>query len=488
MCVMTRGFISRLVRAFLMSQSGCGRRTRRHRALSIESMEPRLVLSNLNLVAASSNLIYGGGAEVNTLDVSFDGTKYTFNDTSGAAVTPIGVAGFAALDTNAAANIVTFNAAAADALVAGGAITLITINPNGGADTTTITSFRPGAEGLTVSNNAGDGMDTVNIVGNIGTGAMPVKNTIIVKGEDINLTGSVWAKDKGVTFDGPVDLLANVKVDAGTAVAASSVAFNSTVNGAWTVEAKAFSVTFNGTVGGVTPLKGFWAHDSAANTVRTKTVTVNGGDILLEADTYVPTGNLFGDGHLTIRPSSAGATINYARPALAFIRPGFSLVTLGSATTAQIRINSDGNNNPLTGSVKIGSPLELIAGLILVRDHIDQEAKALTFNTDTLTFEDLGAALGTGDVNFKKLTPGGTLKINGIIAKAGKWGTSNLLFDAPGSTVLLDRALGGVANKITVNADTFSHAYSTAIEAMSDVLLNVTHLTLGGGILVLEAT
>lgn len=477
---MKRGFLNRLTKLFSLNQFEATRRTRRNRTLSVESFEPRLLLTaNLNLITAGAStgvLVYGGTGVDNNTTISYDtGTgHYSISDT---AETIAVIGGMVGLDLNADPNIVEF-----DPLLTPVPIKYILVNGNAGADTLHVDSFRLGAESLQVVNAAG--VDTINLNTNLGGPAAADKllDEVKLAAEDVNLDGSIWTADKGVQVTGPADLLQDVVVSAGT----GGATFSSTVNGAWALTVRSGATRFDGAVGGVTPLTGLTTSGTIAmNSVRTQAVTVN-GPILFEADVFVPQGNLAGDDHIIIRPLTPGTVVTYNRLSapLKFLVPGFDSVTLGSATTAGININKDANNLPSTGALKIGSPLKIIAGFINIKEHINQEAHWLTFETDALTLLELGSAKGTGDVTINKLTAGGTLPLMGNFGNGigNVWGLSNIIIDAPGAAVVMNKALGSAPNGFMVTADTFSHTFGTAINVHGTVNMNVMGLTLGSGI------
>lgn len=475
---MTQRFLNRLASLFSRARTKNSRRSRRNRTLTIETMEPRLLLTaNLNLItvgASAGQLVFGGSGVNNNTTISFDGTLIRFED-SAENINAIG--GLAGKDVNPAANIVEF-----DPTTLGVPFIQIVVNGNAGDDVLTVNSFRLGAEGLEVRTSAGT--DTINLNTNLGgaVAANKIQNEVKLSAENINLNGSIWTADKGVQFTGPVDLLADVVVNSGT----GGLTFSGTINGAYSLSTSGLSTKLDGVVGGVTPLTGLTVTDTVANNnVSTKAVTVN-GPVLFEADIFTPTGKLSGSGDIVIRPLTPGKVLTLTRgsAALKWLQPGFSSVTIGSTATAGINILKDGNNNAVTGALKIGSPLNLIAGYVNINEHINQEANALTFETDTLTLAELGSAKGSGDVNIKKLTAGGTLRVLGSYGSGigNVWGLSNITINASGAAVAMDTPLGSAPKNFKVVADSFSHAYSPAINVHGDVELTVGTLTLGAGI------
>ncbi|MCA9046763.1 MAG: hypothetical protein KDA69_20705, partial [Planctomycetaceae bacterium] len=216
-----RTFLGRLVHG-LGNILFSARRRSQSRLRNSERLEDRTLLSNLNLIAAQQRIVLGGGSEVNDFTVAFDGTNYTITDTTGTAINAVG--GLSGFDTNPAANIVTFDPTAI------AAFNRIEINPNAGDDSVTINSWRGGAEGLTVFDDAAEGTDTININGDIGTaGNRVASNNVIIRGENINLGGDIFTSNRDITIGGTSGVTLNgaTTVDAGT----SAVTFEQTIDG-----------------------------------------------------------------------------------------------------------------------------------------------------------------------------------------------------------------------------------------------------------------
>mgnify|MGYP003647627690 CR=1 FL=1 len=196
--------------------------SRRRRMMWGEQLEDRRLLATLNLIPSSGQLIYSGDAAVNAIEVSYDGTNYTFRDTTpGATLTPIGGGGnFAPLDQDGANNVVKFNAAAADAITTGGAITQIVLNGGAGNDSYKIDSLRGGAsEGLDIRDTgAADGTDSINIAGNLGAAGSRLGNEVLLRADlGVTLGGSIFTANRAATAFNGVTLSAPSTVDTGTA-------------------------------------------------------------------------------------------------------------------------------------------------------------------------------------------------------------------------------------------------------------------------------
>ncbi|MCA9031727.1 MAG: hypothetical protein KDA66_13020, partial [Planctomycetaceae bacterium] len=405
---------------------------------------------------------------VNDFTVAFDGTNYTITDTTGTAINAVG--GLSGFDTNPAANIVTFDPTAI------AAFNRIEINPNAGDDSVTINSWRGGAEGLTVFDDAAEGTDTININGDIGTaGNRVASNNVIIRGENINLGGDIFTSNGDVTIGGTsgVTLSGASTVDAGT----GAVTFEQTIDGMQALTVVGGVVHFDGAIGGGAALTTL---NATGSTVRAQAVTVNGGNMDFQADLFIPQGNLSGTADLTIRRSTAGIQ-SFTADDLNFIQPGFTSVTIGSADTTTLTVGSDGDNTVLTGSVDVGAPLVLAAQDIVIGDTIQQNAGTLTLRANnSLSFGGIGAAVGTGDVRIEKLNVGGTLNVIGNIGE-GFWGANNLIVSAAGSTVTFNSGVGSVFTSINATADTLNFNHASAVAAQGDITLNGA-VGLSGGI------
>ena len=446
-------------------------RTRRRPTRCSEHLEDRVLLtSNLNFVAAQQRIVLGGGAEVNNYTVAFDGTNYIITDTSGAAVNPIGI-----VDLDGAANSVTFDPAALT-------FNRFEINGNAGDDTLDINSFRAGAEGITVFNDAGEGADTINVNADIGSAGSRVSgNQVVLRAETVNLGASIFTSNLAATVEGvnALNLTTDATIDAGS----GTVTVQGPVDGAQTLTLLGGTVIVSGTVGGVTPVTGLVATGSTSVTTNDVTAT---GAITIQTDNYIPLGTLNGSGtaDLTISRNTAG-TQSFNADSFPFVAPGFNSVTIGSALTTTLTITSDGDNNPGTGAFGFDADLTLIGGTISLNDHLNQGTHSLTLRADTtLNFNGITGATGTGTVNIEKLNAGGTLTVNGklgVPTSPNFWGAAPLVISGPGSTVTFTNGVGSAFASINATADTLNFNHSSALTAQGDITLT-GNVNLNGGI------
>ena len=447
----------------------------------LERLEDRALLAaSLQLIPTTGIVIYGGSSVGNDLTISYDsGTgDYTFSDTAETITLDPDLLGIGG--TGSGTGTVTFDAAAAAAASTGtgGVLTLIRVNGNDGDDIVTVDSFRAGAEGLDVRNNAGQGTDTVNIDGDIGSGVSPTLDEVKFNGETINLDANVWTDNHGVDITGPLNVISGSRIiDAGT----EAVTFTEEVDGPGSLTIVASFVEFAGEVGGGTALD---ALTVTGDVLVMGAASVGAGDMVLTADVFVPNGDLSGTGELFIANRTPGADLSFDPDALGFITPGFSHVTLGSIDTGTLTIERDSDNNLLTGSLSVSAPLTLIGDEVLVKDSITKGGFELEIITNSLRLFRRGTAWDAGDVRIEKLTVGGTLMIDGTVGRhygPNLWGFSDLTIDAPGSDVVMTKALGSNIDNLTVIADTFSHDFRAAINVGGDVTLD-TSVLVGGGI------
>lgn len=443
-----------------------------------EFLEDRALLSNLNLITTAGNerITLGGGAEVNNFEVDYDGTNYTITDTSLTAVNAIG--GLMGFDTNAAAHIVTFDPTAV------AFFKRFDINGNGGDDTVAINSFRAGAEGLVIIDEAAEGTDAVTIAGDIGTaGSRVISDEVRIAGEGIDLSADIFTNNKAVQVGGSatgVALSGAAVIDAGT----GAVTLDNVVDGANSLSVTGGAVVFNANVGSGTPLTDLTVVGTSvktANLSATSTITI-------EADAYNQLGTLSGGGtaDLTLRRHTSGVQ-SFNKNDLAFVAPGFNSVTIGSALTTSLSITSDGDNTIATGSFGFASDLTLIGGIINIADTIQQGADKLTLIANTtLAFTGIGGAVGTGDVEINKLVAGGTLTVSGKLGFASgttPWGANATSVLAVGSTVAFTGGVGGSFTSFTATADALTFSATSALTAAGDVtLITTAGVSLKGGI------
>lgn len=444
-----------------------------------EYLEDRALLSNINLISTAGNerITLGGGAEVNNFVVSYDGTNYTVTDTT---LTPINaIGGLSGFDTDPAAHIVTFNPTSV------AFFKRIEINGNGGNDSITINSFRAGAEGLTViDTGAADGNDTVTIAGDIGNAGSRVTNEEVkVAADNIFLSAGIYTSNKAVLFGGTttgITLTGSSVIDAGT----GSVTLNNTVDGATNLSVTGGVIIFNANIGTGTALTSL---SVSGTSVKTQNMTATSA-ITIEADAYNQLGTISGAGtaDLTLRRWTPGVQ-TFTKNSFPFLAPGFNSVTIGSALTTTLNINSDGDNTIATGSFGFDSELTLIGGVVNIADTLQQGTHKLNLVANTtLAFTGIGGAVGTGDVTISKLIAGGTLTVNGKLGVSTgltPWGANALMILAPGSTVTFTSGVGSVFTSFAATADTLKFSAASALTAQGDVTLVTTSGTeLNGGI------
>ena len=187
---------------------------RRNSQVVFESLESRVLLSNVNLIpAAGGQLFYSGSAAANTLTISYDSalTRYTFADSE--AIAAIG--GLAGFDLDPSANTLMFDVTAV------AAFNRMTLNPAGGDDNVTVSSFRPGVEGFEMQDAAGQGTDSLTINGNIGNAGSRTTRPVTLRGETINVGAGIFTANQTVSVTnlapavGNLTLTGNVTLDAG---------------------------------------------------------------------------------------------------------------------------------------------------------------------------------------------------------------------------------------------------------------------------------
>jgi len=463
-----------------MFRKRAGRRSSRRGCSSPESLEIRaLLVTNLNLIDAAGvvndRISFTGGNEVNNYVISYNsGTDvYRFEDTTGTAINVIG--GLTGLDTNPSASIVEFSAAAAEAVTN---FVSIQINAGGGDDSITINSIRNGDEGISVADAAGT--DTLTINGNIGTaGSRVTGSNVVLRAENVNLQGGIFATGVAVTIGGTATatLTGSFEVDS----TGATVTFENALNGAQSLKVTGGTLFINGSVGNVTPLTNLELTGSAL--VRTQVVTVNTGNLIVQADTYQPQNTVSGTANLVLRRNTAG-TQSFNADYAPLNSGNWSSVTLGSALTTTLTIASDGDPSVATGSMSVFGNLNLVGLNILVQDSIQQGANQVTFIAENnLTFSTgVGAAVGTGNVNVNKLTPGGTLTVNGRLGGGTRpWGNNAVFVNALGSTVLFNDAVGSTMTSLTAVADNLIFDGAAAVTAQGNVTLIANTITLDAG-------
>lgn len=419
---------------------------RRASGFRSELLEDRTLLSSLNLTPAGA-LTFGGGAEVNHLAVSFDGTKYKFEDTTGTAINAIG--GIAGKDTNPAANIVEFDPSMV-------VMNQIVINTNGGDDVVDVFSMRVGAEGLDVRANAGT--DTLNVHTDIGSPGMPVTNHVLLRSETINLDGSIYvAAPSDIRFEGAVNLLSDVEIIApGVGQAFTSTG---TINGPGGLTVHAENIEFQSNVGGITPLANF---EAVGPKLTLHDVTVV-GDMTIITDNLVlspPLNTFTGGGTFTVAPFSPNADILFPKAGIAVF--GFSAIVIGKSDVNSITINQD-----------IVLPVEatFIARTINVLESIDNTGHPLHFVTNNLNLS-TDPILGGGDIEVVANDPGTLLTLNGQLGGQG-WSNANVSVLGGAGGVMFNNAFGAHTLDFTVDvAGPVTFTSTEAVNAQGDIFIH----------------
>lgn len=454
-------------------------RTRRRKGISsrpAEALEDRCLLTaNLNLLG-SGLLIYGGSGVDNDLEISFDGTDYTFADPA----EPINATGgLSGLDTNPDPNIVTF-----DPTAIVGLFTRVVVNLNVGDDSTTIDSFRPGNEGLDIRDDAGEGTDSVFINGDIGTSAMPVDSLVIIRGENLNLGADIHTDNQQLTFSNDVDLTGDVELSTGT----GTVELQGDVDGAFNLEVSgAGSVQVAGDIGATTPLTSVdltssdltnlgGSVEATGNINITATNEVQLADDVLAGAGGVgsvtidsPLTTLVGGGLFTVSSSLAGADsisvtgeINSGSGADITFAAGLGNLALGGDTSGLgsfVVVSSD--TTDLDGVIG-ATDIEVNATTSLNAFGFQASAGDVDINTPSTTFDGAGASLvnATGTIDFSGTITGNfddLLFRNATSVSIAGAVTDVDLFDARrgGGTLFTSVSVGAItAGDIIIEADT----------------------------------
>ncbi|WP_144057710.1 beta strand repeat-containing protein [Novipirellula maiorica] len=391
--------------------------------------------ANLNLLG-SGLMIYGGSGVNNDLNISFDGVEYTFADPA----EPINaIGGLAGLDTNPDPNIVTFDPSA---IV--GPFTQIVVNHNAGDDVTTIDSFRDGlagGEGLDIRDDAGEGNDTVDINGDIGSALNPVNNTVLIRGEEINLGADIYTNNLDVVFANDVDLTADVFVDAGNGTAE----FDADIDGTFALEIDAESIQIAGDVGGTTPLTS--VDLNAGDQIQISGSTSATGNIVLTAATETLLG---GD---VLAGSGGAGSVELNGPTVTFNNPGAVQVSSSGAPTDSVSFGG-------IISSGVGTDLTIAAGLGTASSG--GAAGLGNFNITSADTVDLNGVIGAEDIEINATT---SLNAQGFQASAGDVDISTpaTIFDGPTSTLV--RATGTIdfSGTITGNLDDLLFRNATSL-------------------------
>lgn len=330
-------------------------------------------------------------------------------------------------------------------------------------------------------------------------------DAVLVRSDAIELAGDVLAADAGVELEGAVEVVADVVISSG-GDASDDVILRDTLDGAFNVELRAGLGTVQNAggaapeIGGTTPLTSLLA--SGGTVVNLQAVTVDGGDAILEGGRITLNGPVTGDNvvsEIVFRTQLPGGTLEvYNRPTapsspnMTVAGNSFANISdfvaqrFGGPATGTVAIIGDNANPPITSQLVLNLPTEFIGDTVTNVEIIDQGAfpDSVLFRANNLLLD--GQFSNSGDVILEKLTPGGTLSIDGNIgslpqaAPAG-FGQHALIVSAPGSTVDLLGEVGGTLTMLEVNADAVDLSNPTAVNFGGDVVLNAD-VTLAGGI------
>lgn len=437
----------RRLRHLLASQSRSPRRRKTFRSPPVEALEDRCLLTaNLNLIP-SGLMIYGGTGVDNDLTISFDGTNYTFSDPS----EPINaIGGLTGLDTNLDPNIVTF-----DPTAIGGAFTQVVVNPNVGNDTTTVASFRDGlagGEGLDIRDDAGEGTDTVNINGDIGSAANPVANQVLIRGENLNLGADIYTNNFKAVFSDDVDLTADALVDVGTATAQ----FDGDIDGAFALDIdNAGSAQIAGDIGSGTPLDS--VDLNAGDQIQIGGSTTATGDVDLTAGTDALLG-----GDVLAGAGGAGSVV-ITSPITRFTNPATTSVSSSLAAADSVSFS---------GAIDSSAATDLTLSSGLGALSIGGAAAGLgDFNVASSDTTHLDGVVSAEDIEINATT---SLTAEGFQASAGDVdiNTPSTTFDGAGSTLVSATGSIDFSGTITGNSDNlaFRNASTLSITgAVTDV-------------------
>jgi hypothetical protein len=438
--------------------NGSARRRRVHARQGLERLEDRTLLSNLTLNAAGQ-LIFGGGAEVNNVVITFDGTNYRFEDLTGTVINPAGL--IVGMDTDPAPNVVVINA---------GLVTInqIVFNGNAGDDIVTLNSIRQG-DGFDVRDVAGDGNDTVNVNTNIGVPGTPTLTNVLLRGENINLNGSIlMAPPTDVRLQGNVNLISDVTITA-TAVT-QSVISPATIQGPGGLTVNSHNMEFQANLGGITPLGHFHA---TGNKLIVNNVSVT-GDMSITTNNLVLTpplttwagGNTFSIAPLT----AASPLVNMTLPQDAIAVTGFQNLSFGNAITQSITVASP---------INVPGFISMTAATVTVNARITTGgAKNITANTVNLNTN----LLGGSPLNITALVGANPLVVNGQIG-GRTWDAHNVnVFQGTGG-VTFSRAFGSnVINGVVNGPGNITFTSNEAVNSQANIALNGALITLPAGI------
>ncbi len=431
------------------------RRTSRRDGRPVEALEDRTLLSNLNLTAAQQ-LIFGGGAENNNVNISFVAGNYRFEDLSGTAINSLGL--IAGLDTNPAANIVEFP-------VAGLNINQIIFNGNAGADTVSVNSIR-GTDGFDVRASAG--FDTVNINTDIGAGGGAVTN-VVLRGEAVNIDGDITvAAPADVRLEGAVNLVSDTTINA---PGAQAIIVAATVDGPGGLTVFGLNTEFQQDIGGTTPI----AHLTAEGPkLVLQDVTVV-GNMKVKADNFVLTPPL------TTWTSTGGGTFqfSYFTPNQDLVLPQDNIAVLGFGTV--ILGDADMRSITVDGNFFVPANLTFIARTVTLNKSVNTAGNVLTIQANTVNFNT--KVLGGGPLTIQFLSSELPLNINGQIGGIG-WSDLDVIVLQGTAPVTFNGAFGSHVGNLTVlGPGNIVFTSPEAVTAQGDVILQTNGtVTLPAGI------
>ncbi|MCA8993768.1 MAG: hypothetical protein KDA88_17405 [Planctomycetaceae bacterium] len=432
------------------------------RGRRVESLEDRTLLAaTLNLTPAGS-LNYGGSGVANNLTISFDGTNYTFTDTSEQIN---GIGGVTGLDTNPDPNIFTFNPT-----LAVPAITQIVINTNAGDDIITLDSMRTGGEGFDVRNDPAEGNDTININGDIGSDVDPVLANVLLRAETVNLNANIYVGGTAdVRVEGPANLISDVEIIA-IPDPTQAITFTGTINGPGGLIARAANMEFQSEIGGVSPVDHF---EGTGHKLTVKDVTVT-GDMTIVTDLLTlspPLTTWTGGGTFAIAPFTPGGDMVLPQDQIAVF--GFTALELGNADTNSITIVED---------VLLPVDTTFTAATVNVNRQIDNGGAPTRFITNELNAN--FRIIGDGDLEVGGLVPTALLTINGQLGGNG-WGNSNVSVMNGDGGVIFNNAFGSHVMNFTVDsAGDVEFTSAQAVNASGDISITSA---LGEGTITLPA-
>lgn len=365
------------------------------RLARLEALEDRRVLAAVVLSGAQLR-VFGNNGVDNAIEVSFDtGTgRYSIADSAA----PISAGGFT--DFNADPNVVEINPDE------NGVVNNLRFFSSTGDDSVTVNSYRDG-DGLRVDDISGQGTDTININGAVGSAGTPAAAQVILDSEVVNLAADIITAGQTVTLraangtgTATVNVTASTTIDTGNTPAPSLVV-DGNIEGPSDLNVQTGIVDIRGTVGAVTA---------------PASVDLTGEDqILIEGN--VSAGGVILDG---VNRISAGGSIeattgeaNLESIAIDLTAPGTATVTgntnvvvsgpiTGSGANSLELTATTGNVNVDNGDITIAggsATISAAAGAVDLDDNVIAEGIVITSST--------GAALGNLDGNAGGVTVNG---------------------------------------------------------------------------------